>query len=229
MVLLSGCAGASYYTSGTTTHNSEEFAADLVRIHRVALLPVIAGEDLEGYKRPFGEALNDALGEYVEPGSFITWEATMDSLNAHGVVEQYQSAITGYRQTGIINRSVLQQMAAATGTRYFLYVHLDPPRSGADIAGVDALGRVWDAEGDVVWEGVGSSTFTGTLGRDAAELSALSANASDALVRSMLGYEVAERTEVPGSRGRAAGATVGLVGLLLLLGLVSALLEASAY
>lgn len=211
-VLCMGC-GTLYSTSGVTTYDADDFGEAALTRHRVAILPVVAGDDLEGFRRPFAEALNEAAAAYLPTEAFEPWEATMDSLNTHGVVEAYQSAISAYRQTSIINRNVLRELARATGTRYFLFVHLDPLRvvQGTPY-GVAALGRVWDAEGDVAWEGGSQSVVSGPARQNDGRLDILSTNAADALIRSMLGLEVASASE-PEEASSSKGTKLLIIGV----------------
>ena len=138
----------------------------------LALLPIVAGSGVEGYRRPFGEAMNKTADSLIT--NFMPWNETLDSLNNHGLVSYYNSAIRSYQDTGIIDRSILQKMHQATDKNYFLFVHLAPPTaeryatyssfSGVSVTetkSVSAFGIVWSSkDGDVVWEGYAVAEVT---------------------------------------------------------------------
>lgn len=200
VVILVGCS-AKIRTYNATTYHDDAFSTARMEQQGLAILPIVAGEGVEGYRRPFGQSLNIIASEYIDEGSLLTWQGTMDALNEAELVSEYNEAIAGYQRTSIIDRSLLVQMADATGMRYFLYVSLLPPLNtssgtGFDTVveiGVGAIGQIWDSEGDVVWEGAGSSEvrggITAALNEESRSLSNHSAIAARALFMAILGYD----------------------------------------
>lgn len=130
-----------------------------------AILPVTAGADLEGYRRPFGDKLNQtATGIFKQ---VIPWDSTMQILNAAEMVQDYQQLIKTYNETAIVDQSVTKKLTEALGVEYLLYVRLGQPEQSKDVGynyltggvsttetkAVSAYAKIWQSDGDVAWEG----------------------------------------------------------------------------
>ncbi len=209
VAIVAGCS-AKVQVRNQTSYADAAFSKASIEEYGLAILPVVAGEGVEGYRRPFGQSLNQVGADHLASGSLLTWEAAMEALNDAGLVSEYNAAIAGYQQTSIIDRSLIGQMADATGTRYFLYVTLFPPTSETSVnrsalsgglrtdrrLGVSAFGQVWDAEGDVAWEGTGSSEVQSNefqnIDEEGNDFSIHSNKAARALFRAVLGLEPEE-------------------------------------
>lgn len=207
--ILAGCS-AKVQVHNQTSYADAAFSKASIEEHGLAILPVVAGEGVEGYRRPFGQSLNQVGAVHLSSGSLLTWEGAMEAINNAGLVSEYNAAIASYQQTSIIDRTLVGQMSEATGTRYFLYVTLFPPTSDTSVnysvisgglrtdqrLGVSAFGQVWDAEGDVAWEGTGSSEVQSnefqSIDEAGEDFSIHSNNAARALFRAVLGLEPEE-------------------------------------
>jgi len=121
--LLTGCA-ASIQNNTKTQYVNETFSAENLRDGGMALFPVTAGQGQEGYRRPLGDFLNDSLQYAVPRGSVLTWQATMDSLNQHRAVDEYQHVIEAYAQTSIVDREKVKTLSEAVHVRYALFCAL---------------------------------------------------------------------------------------------------------
>ena len=203
-VWISGCA-APPQVSGITSYSDSKFNQSSIKQNRIAILPVVAGSGVEGYRRPFANALNDAARMTLPSTSFVEWRETMEVLNEADLVDQYQQAITAYASTSIISRSLVQLMSDALQADYFLYVQLQPPVrtstayynafSGSAIReniGVTAIGQVWNKSGDVVWEGAGTSEVSSDsanltyIAEEDKDLTAHSQRAAQALFNALI-------------------------------------------
>ncbi len=175
-VLLSGCA-ATAYQRGDVTYHSDGFDSDALRDGGLAILPVVAGQGVEGFRRPFGDAVNSLVDERSQDMDVMTWQETMERINSGDLARTYNNAVVTYRETSIIDRALVRDLGAATGLRYLLFLQLDPPRNESELRGgvlasglyeyetigVSAHAQVWDAAtGDVVWEGYGEAGVTET-------------------------------------------------------------------
>lgn len=200
-----GCA-ASVETVNQETYRQPEFNEQALREGGIAILPVVAGQGIEGFRRPFGRALNKTARGLLGAGNVMAWQETMDELNKHGATSAYNEIVSTYQQTSILNRSLVQKMGEACGRRYFLFVRLGSPiddsqRAASDInegstyeqrvIGVEAVGQVWDAaNGDIVWEGTGASWVMKTQEIEYikdADINTYGRNAAQALVRGIFG------------------------------------------
>lgn len=206
--LVLGCAAKSQ-TNGTTSYSASNFGKEQIESGGIAILPVVAGAGVEGYRRPFANAINESAKENLVPGAFVSWRDTMNLLNEADLVEEYQDAISAYASTSIIPRNLIEKMSEATGTQYFLFVSLNPPVSSTRDTysalssagaietniGVSANGQVWNTNGDVVWEGSGSSEVSArsdnfqVVSEEDKDLAIHSQRAADALFDSVVGMK----------------------------------------
>lgn len=122
-VLLTGCA-ATIHDQTRTQYVNPVFSAPDLQEGGLALFPVTAGQGQEGYRRPLGDFLNDSLQVAVPHGRVLTWQATMDSLNAEGKVDAYQDLIRSYAETSIVDRERARELGDATQVRYALFAAL---------------------------------------------------------------------------------------------------------
>lgn len=122
-VVLVGCT-AQIVNMTRTQYINESFTARDLESGGLALLPVTAGQGQEGFRRPLGDLLNLHLQEAVPNGRVLTWQTTMDSINAKGMVDTYEQLINGYQKTSIVNRERVRELYTALGVRYALYCSL---------------------------------------------------------------------------------------------------------
>ncbi|HEX2866516.1 MAG TPA: hypothetical protein VHO03_05720 [Ignavibacteriales bacterium] len=107
-----------------TQYINPSFSKETLRSGGLALLPITAGQGQEGYRRPLGDYLNQNLKAAINDSRILTWEQTMDSLNRCSKVKDYEDLITGYKQTSILSRGKVREIASALGTRYALLCSL---------------------------------------------------------------------------------------------------------
>ena len=172
IAILSSCSVTSK-VSNDVTYTSNTFSVKALNDGGLSLLPVVAGSGVEGYRRPFGDRMN-AVGDSLL-NNFKDWNETLQTLNDEDLVPEYNSAIQSYQQTGIVDKTLLEKMAEATGNNYFLYVQLGSPTSEKDYdydmwsgylsesetTAISAFALIWGAkEGDIVWEGYASAEVT---------------------------------------------------------------------
>lgn len=162
LIPILACAVSSKVSTNETYRDST-FDASSLETHGLAILPVLAGQGVEGYRRPFGEALDQTAVDRLS--YVIQWDQTMDLFNDAAIVNEYNEAIVNYDRTAILDKSLLGYMSGATNTRYFLYVKLAPPSvrstGSYQTEKVYAFGQIWDAEsGDIVWEGSADASVT---------------------------------------------------------------------
>jgi len=205
--LLVSCV-AKMQDVSTVTYAKVGFDRESLKTSGVAILPISAGEGIEGYRRPFGDAVNISLGTLGGEISCLKWQETIDLLNQHDLASRYQEAIIRYKDTSIIDKNLIIDMGRSLGVRYFLFIELQPFQNDSQLKpsllsdgfytqetkGVQAIGQLWDSEdGDVVWEGIGGAKA------QSGELSYIKTHnpeeyskmAADGLVRQLLGLRPA--------------------------------------
>jgi len=169
LFVLSSCV-APILNISKTTYVKNDFSLSATENECLAILPVVEGAGIEGYRRPFGDALNNAMETLGKGIRFIKWQDTLNILNENNLASRYQDALIRYKDTAIIDKNLIQDMGVALSAKYFLFVQLRPLENTHELRqsvlvrgvytqetfGVSGFGQIWDAkEGDVVWEGVG--------------------------------------------------------------------------
>src|SRR5699024_6352265 len=123
LAIFTACA-ASINTTSKVSYSKASFTDQSMEEDGVALLPITAGAGLEGYRRPFGNALNsysDSLGGDI---TYFGWQESMNKLNDAGLADEYNEAISNYKETSIIDKNTLNKMGGAIGIRYLMYIQL---------------------------------------------------------------------------------------------------------
>lgn len=119
----------------------EAFTSDALQAGGMALLPITAGWKTEPFRIQTAEAMNAQLLQAVPGGSTLSCEATLDSLNAHELVEPLQEALAGYRETSMFDRRRIQALREALGVRYALYCELQDVATAFKPAGFIASAK----------------------------------------------------------------------------------------
>ena len=183
MLLLSSC-GVRGVVIQDISHVDPGFSLEAVEAGGLSMLPVVASSGLENFRRPFATLINAETDSLVK--NFMPLNETLGIMNSNGLISDFNNAVMAYRETSVLDRSLVDRLYEATGNNYFLYVHLLEPTDEREqrfnnyseryydreqkTAGAVAL--VWSAaDGDVVWEGttrieVVSGQYTTIVGDD---------------------------------------------------------------
>jgi hypothetical protein len=139
---LPGC-GVQIQNLTHTDYLNEAFSAQTLHDGGLALLPITAGQGLEGYRRPLGDFLNANLASAVPGGRVLTWQSSTDSMNVHQIVLEYDQLIGAYEHTAVLDRVRAANLGAALGVRYALYcaVEVSSHRTLASYSPI--LGGLW--------------------------------------------------------------------------------------
>lgn len=193
IVLLFIRCAAVIYDKSSVQYIKDDFSSDDLYNGGLAILPVVSGQGQEGYRRPFGEALNRGINTMLPRLHFLPWQQTMNILNQHGLVEDYQKAILSYRETAILDKNLILKIGEALDLRYLLFVSLEEfhKTSQTDYnilvgfhttktARINGFAQIWDCtNGDIVWEGIGLAESKGgdlTYEKDYTEYAKIAAN-----------------------------------------------------
>lgn len=173
-VLVVGCTVTAETTS-QTSYEAESFSPNELRENGLAVMPIQSAQGVEGYRRPFGNEINETARTTLSDAEVITWEKSQQKINDAGLVEDYHEAIQSYNETSILDQVAVQDMGKAIGKRYLLVINLAPPQRETEVGydpitggamttetnSVSAFGKIWDAaEGDIAWEGVATTQVT---------------------------------------------------------------------
>ncbi len=165
-----------------------------------AILPVTAGADLEGYRRPFGDKLNQTATGIFK--NVIPWDSTMLLLNQAEMVQDYQQLIKTYNETAILDQSITRKLTETLQVEYLLYVRLGQPEQSRDVGynyltggisstetqAVSAFAKIWQSDGDVAWEGSATAkAVSGDYTYIAENHQQQAEKVADALIRAIAG------------------------------------------
>ncbi|MHC4234523.1 MAG: hypothetical protein ACYSUQ_05355 [Planctomycetota bacterium] len=165
LLALTGCA-ASITPDLVVTYVDPEG----VTPQRVALLPVTAGEGLEGFRRMTADNVYADLRASRPEISFLSADSTLDLLNEHGLAQPYAEMVVTYETTGVLDKAMLQQMGDVLDVDHLLHVAVRYSEgsetkysiwTGYDTTEKQNLGlfaHLWSPEeGDIVWEASGGA------------------------------------------------------------------------
>ena len=174
ILIFSGCA-ATIQNLSKTQYVKEGFNPNELNNYGIALLPIAAGQGQEGYRRPYGDAINTVMNNSFKEVNFIPWQQTMNILNDSSLTKEYEDLILTYRSTAIIDKTLMQDIGQVLNIRYLLFVSLEDFSKSKETsynfllgwhttktAIVNGFAQVWDCnKGDVVWEGYGTAYSEG--------------------------------------------------------------------
>ena len=116
-------------TVSRVTYQDPTFDLAKLQLGGVAILPVLAGAGVEGYRRPFGESINAQARGLYGAEHVVHWDAATRAINGAGLSGTYGDAIAIYRETSILPSDILLEIGSAVKSRYLLVVTLNPPTS----------------------------------------------------------------------------------------------------
>lgn len=206
-VMVTGCTVTAETTSNTS-YEAESFSPDELRQNGLAIMPIQSAQGVEGYRRPFGNEINETASSTLSNAKVLKWEESQQRINDAGLVNDYREAIRSYEETSILDQGAVQRLGEAVEKRYLLVINLAPPQQETEvgydpIAGgtmttetnsVSAFGKIWDAaEGDIVWEGVATTQVTtNDYTRAEGTTQSRAQKTADALMRRVMGIPPAE-------------------------------------
>lgn len=130
------------------------------QLRQLAILPVSAGEGLEGFRRLTADSLRVALERHRSGMEIVPASESLGRLSDAGLAETYSKMVQDYDRTGVLDRDRLQEISDAVGANYMLRTSVD---YGTSVSGggiyeterqnLNIFARIWSAEhGDIVWE-----------------------------------------------------------------------------
>jgi len=207
IVLLFVKCAAVIYDKSSVQYIKDDFSSETFYNGGLAILPVVSGQGQEGYRRPFGEALNKGINTMLPGLHYLQWQRTMNVLNQHCLVEDYKKAILSYRETAILDKNLIRKIGEALELRYLLFVSLEEFHKASQTnynilvgfhttktARINGFAQIWDCtNGDVVWDGIGLAESKGgdlTYEKDYIEYAKIAAKI---ISNSDLGIEIGDR------------------------------------
>jgi hypothetical protein len=164
-MLYSACSNQIYTSE---EHRTFDLTADDLYQKGVAFTTPssITGreQDRQSLALTFAETLRKKRPEI----RVVSLPETLSAINKAGLLNEYMQMYANYEQTGIFDRTTLQKISAATGTRYLAQLNLsgfDQGEKGrfaflgfrvieTKSANIRVFLQIWDSEaGAVAWEG----------------------------------------------------------------------------
>ena len=177
-LLIFGCA-ASIQNLSKLQYKKEEFTKQSLVSDGLVLLPITAGEGMEGYRRPAGDSLYNAIRTLRKDINVLDAQTSLNKINDAQLADKYAELIRTYAQTAILNKESVKSLSEAIGKRYLMHVRLERfyERKATQYSfwtgfttlkegEVGLFAQIWDGQnGDVVWEalGIAKSSITGEL------------------------------------------------------------------
>ncbi|MFC2084938.1 hypothetical protein ACFLS9_07775 [Bacteroidota bacterium] len=192
LLLLFSCSPAvrSIDTS-VITYKFETLTLSDLQESKIGVLPVLAGEGFEGFRRVTGQYITNSLKEYFPNSIILSHSETLELINEYDLVNEYSDMMISYSETAILNKETLAKLGEVTDCDYLLYskVYSDEQHYYSYVADInietrtesaDISAQLWDIElSDIVWEGIGS--YTERLVRNQSKLGLIIENAADGL------------------------------------------------
>ena len=168
---LTGCASTKPIKpvdTSTVSYKSEEVSRQEISNSSIAILPVLAGQGYEGFRRTTGTALTKAFQQEFPQADILSFRKTLNKLNDAGLSQDYSEMMSGYERTGVLDQETLSKLGEAVGSPYLLYSKVGVSQSTesqlvggeymseSNVSEISVYAQLWDTEaGDVVWEGNG--------------------------------------------------------------------------
>jgi hypothetical protein len=169
LMLFTGCATIIPIDTSVVTYKSDEVQYQDFKKSEIAVLPVLAGDGYEGFRRVTADKITSALGKNLPNMKVLSQRETLNKLNEFNLSESYAKMMDDYSKTAILNRKTLNSIGNKLGCKYLLYSKVDTERSveafivegnvrSSKVIGVEIYAQLWDTNiGDLVWEGHGGS------------------------------------------------------------------------
>ncbi len=124
VLLIFGC-GASVQNLSKLQYKKEEFTRQSLVSYGLALLPITAGEGMEGYRRPAGDSLYNAIRTLRKDINVLDAQTSLNKINDAQLADKYAELIRTYAQTAILNKESVKSLSEAIGKRYLMHVRLE--------------------------------------------------------------------------------------------------------
>lgn len=169
LMLFTGCATITPIDTSVVTYKSNEVQFEKFSNSQIAVLPVLAGEGYEGFRRVTADEISTALMIQLPNIQVLSPKETLNKLNDFNLSESYANMMDDYSKTAILNKETLNSIGDKLGCKYLLYSKVDTERSietfivegnlrTSKVIGVEIYAQLWDTSiGDIVWEGHGGS------------------------------------------------------------------------
>ena len=184
-LIINGCAPSkTIVDTSCSGYRSTEFSRSEIRPKKIAILPVLGGDDREQFRRPMGDRLHHYMASEFGQGNVRSTQQVIASLNQVGLSEDYSRALNNYQHSGIIPGELIKKVGEALGVEFLLYtrllaaresdiIHTGTSSKRVDVDELYVQTQIWSTKlGDVVWEGKGGIAHLRRTQADIVDLTA---------------------------------------------------------
>lgn len=176
VLLSTACVGPlQQWGEETTFHpKAPSFDPSTLKQEQAAVLSALVGFGLEGYAHQVSRSLANALTQTRIPIKSLSVHDALNRINREGLTAEYAGMVSGYGQTGILDRVGLEKIGRALHVAYVFQPSLasfSQSMSGRfSLLGLRLLQtrittlrltlQLWDTRtGEIVWESSGEATL----------------------------------------------------------------------
>lgn len=175
ILLLTNCAIIEPINTSCVSYKSQTFQYSDLQNSKIAILPVLAGEGWEGFRRGTGDELTNAFRNVFVSQNILSPTQTLNLINDSDLSREYASVIEDYRTSGILNKKILKDLGEAVRVKYMVYSEVREDETLSSFStgtyssvytktkSANIYSQLWDIQtGDIVWEGFGGGAMTST-------------------------------------------------------------------
>ena len=186
--LITPSCSPTLKTQATVTYISDDWAHSNIKV--IAILPVTAGEGLDGLRTFADEQIAARLAARFATIQFKDHQECQNLINAAGLASDYSDALQAYVQTSALDANLIRSICDACGAD-LLFISRLTLSSEMKYYGANSVLRqeinfylqIWSpGAADIVWEANAAAISVETTFDKPAELEQLITNAVDALV-----------------------------------------------
>jgi len=195
---LAGCT-AGVQTHSAPEHDSRGLKPDDLRAGGIAFLTPSSITGHEEDKQALALAFVSALRALRADVRVVPLSDTIGAVNRAGLAKEYRAMYADYRDSALLDSTIIRQVAKAAGVRYLAQLKLASVGQGArgrfsalgfsilntQYAQVRVFLQIWDAtDGSVVWEGLNEvSMAVETTWEEPMTFQSVAARAAEDLVK----------------------------------------------
>jgi len=173
-IFFLGCSSIELVDTSAVTYKARELDFSTFKNSTITVLPVLAGEGYEGFRRLTGDCMTDAFKDAFPGATIYSHSEALDKINAAGMSSSYSSTIENYSKSAILDKQILNDLGSRLKTDFLVYskvgrtgttrvgiVHVEgltPVVIATSVNEIEIFAQIWDTrKGDVVWERTGGA------------------------------------------------------------------------
>ena len=120
-----GCSPAiNFVDTSCSGYKSRDFHRNEINESGIGIMPVLGGDDKEQFRRPMADKLFVHMNSEFGRESVQSTSEVIQTLNEHGLAEDYSRALNNYQHSGILPSELIKNVGEALNVEYLLYTRL---------------------------------------------------------------------------------------------------------